>query len=204
MQKGALLIKKNSMKVLVFMLVIAASLSWGWAYAQPIPASQLVGKYAVSITGSQSDCFNSTFTALQDCTLSGTNVVAESINGVGQSVADAAGNSCGVQVFTLSPLLGSTFPAVVLTVHAVGTVTSYNARLGSGTGSFKNYQGGICTSASFDATGATLLASGTSTFQASENGNLVVFTTTNVTSNPPPSTIGSAGILTTATRFQPH
>lgn len=92
----------------------------------------------------------------------------------GHMVRDSAGNACGshTAVVTTIPASGAP-PIVVPSVITVLEPLNYDATTGTGDAALSEYSGGSCNGATFDATGATQIVTGTLHFTVSngENGN---------------------------------
>jgi hypothetical protein len=137
-----------------------------------VTLASLAGKFAARGSGSLTLCFNTGFTALQDCATA-PHLVPYNFARIERETRDAAGNSCGVPIVTSAPVAGTTFPAGVSTATIVGTTTSFDPTTGSGTINLKGYHGGTCIGADFDSTGATQTNSATFKFLVSDSGNRI-------------------------------
>jgi hypothetical protein len=139
-----------------------------------VTLASLAGRFAARGSGSLTLCFNTGFTALQDCATA-PNLVPFNFARIEQETRDAAGNSCGVPTVTSAPVSGTKFPAGVSTGTIVGTTTSFDPTTGSGTISLSGYHGGTCIGALFDSTRATLTNTANFTFLVSDSGNRIEF-----------------------------
>jgi len=136
-----------------------------------VTLASLAGNYAGRGSGFFTLCFNTGFTALEDCATA-PHQVPFNQTGIFHRTEDAAGNFCGVITITTAPVSGTKFPAGVSASTTVGT-TSFDPTTGSGTQSFIRYHGGTCSGAVFDSTGATPLGTTTSSFVVSDSGDRI-------------------------------
>jgi hypothetical protein len=135
-----------------------------------IPLSKLAGKYASTGQGSITFCF-STFAppTTENCSTANALTASGNFVLVGQSTEDKEGNICSTDTTTFgSP--GAPFPSPEPFDHTVSKVTNYDPATGSGDLSGTHYTGGKCTGSKFDSTGATVVATFTQHFVASDNG----------------------------------
>ncbi len=141
--------------------------------------ASLAGKFETKGSGSETVCFNQSFTEAVVCA-SAPHQVQFKLTAVAHNVRDAAGNSCGVT--SVSSALTDAAVAVYAAkfpnrtnVHRtnVSTTTSFDPKTGSGTASFRQYLGGSCIGAGFDSTGAVLTLTGTQSFMVSDSGNRI-------------------------------
>ena len=177
-----------------------------------VTLASLAGKFAARGSGFDTVCFNTLFTALQDCATA-PHLVPFNLTSIQHSTRDAAGNTCAVSITTDAPVFGTKFPAGVSTRTNVSTIASFDPTTGSGTGSGSQYVGGSCNGAVFDVTGATKTGTFTFSFDVSDSGNRIESIITSfsaVTSAEPvpfPSVAGSIeGFVfsQTAIRLQPQ
>jgi hypothetical protein len=183
------------------LLLFIATMIGGSVAVSPAQAKEggdtlasLEGSFAGRGSGSSTICFNATFTAAADCATA-PNVVPFNSTVVEQFTRDAAGNSCGVLIESIAPLVGTQFPASVNLRTDVGTST-FNPTTGVGNYTFSLYSGGTCTGADFDSTGADLAATGTSTFVVSDSGDRIEIIYTSI------STVTDAAIGNVAGALQ--
>ncbi len=177
-----------------------------------VTLASLAGKFAARGSGFETVCFNTLFTALEDCATA-PHVVPFNLTQIQHTTRDAAGNGCSISTTTSAPVFGSRFPAGVNTRTNVSTTTSFDPATGSGTGSGSQYVGGSCNGAVFDPTGSTKVATFTFSFDVSDSGNRIESITTGysaITSAEPvsfPSVAGSIkGVVFSQTgiRLQPQ
>jgi len=154
--------------------------------------ASLAGKFETKGSGSETVCFNQSFTEAVVCA-SAPHQVQFKLTAVAHNVRDAAGNSCGVT--SVSSALTDAAVAVYAAkfpnrtnVHRtnVSTTTSFDPKTGSGTASFRQYLGGSCIGAGFDSTGAVLTLTGTQSFMVSDSGNRIdtIVTSFSVVTSP--------------------
>jgi hypothetical protein len=145
-----------------------------------VTLASLAGKFEARGSGSETVCFNQSFTEAVVCA-SAPHQVQFKLTAVAHGTLDAAGNSCGV-ISVSSALADAAAVAVYAAkfpnrtnVHrtTVGTITSFDPKTGSGTASFRQYLGGSCVGAGFDSTGAVLTLTGTQSFMVSDSGNRI-------------------------------
>ena len=142
-----------------------------------VTLADLAGNFASKGSGFQTLCFNTLFTALQDCATA-PHVVPFNLTQIAHFNRDAAGNTCGVSTSTSAPVFGTRFPANVVTRTDVTTTLSFDPTTGSGTSSGSQYVGGSCNGAVFDGTGATKVGNFTNSFDVSDSGNRIEFINT--------------------------
>ena len=157
-----------------------------------VTLASLAGKFAGRGSGFFTVCFNAGFTGLQDCATA-PHFAPQNVTGIEHFTRDEAGNSCKVRTNTFAPVSGSTSPAGVSMTIMVGTPISFDPTTGSGTDSFSEYHGGNCDGAVFDSTGATLVRTGTISFDVSDSGNRIELINTGF--NPVTSAFSVAGSL---------
>ncbi len=136
-----------------------------------VTLADLAGNFAGRGSGFFTRCLNAGFTAPEDCATA-PHQVPFNQTGIFHRTEDAAGNFCGVITITTAPVSGTKFPAGVSASTTVGT-TSFDPTTGSGIQSFSRYNGGTCSGAVFDSTGATLTGTTTSSFVVSDSGNRI-------------------------------
>src|SRR5229473_6067635 len=137
-----------------------------------VTLASLAGNYAGRGSGFFTLCFNTGFTALEDCATA-PHQVPFNQTGIFHRTGDAAGNFCGVITVAIAPVSGTKFPAGVSASTTVGSTTSFDPTTGSGTQSFSRYHGGTCSGAVFDMTGATKVGTTTSSFVVSDSGDRI-------------------------------
>jgi hypothetical protein len=140
-----------------------------------ITLADLAGNFAGRGSGFFSLCFAApitAFTTVVDCASVGAHPLPFNQTGIFHRTADAAGKFCGVITITTAPVFGTKLPAGVSTTTQVGT-TTFDPATGSGTQSFSRYQGGTCSGAVFDMTGATLTGTTNSSFVVSDSGDRI-------------------------------
>ena len=138
---------------------------------QGVTLADLAGNFAGRGSGFFTRCLNVGFTAPEDCATA-PHQVPFNQTGIFHRTSDAAGNFCGVITVATAPVSGTKFPAGVSASTTVGT-TSFDPTTGSGTQSFSRYNGGTCSGAVFDSTGATPLGTTTSSFVVSDSGDRI-------------------------------
>lgn len=156
--------------IMAAVLVAAASMFGpmaGTAQAQTTTAS-LQASYAAKSVGSLSVCTNS-----GGCSVASPTVVPLNFASDAQGAADAAGNYCATATSASSPLVGSAVAAFSSTKVVTGSLTSFDSTTGQGDVTFNIYNGGSCTGAAFNSTGATLIATGTSHVVVSDSANRI-------------------------------
>jgi hypothetical protein len=165
-----------------------------------LPLSALAGTYAATFQGSIVFCFQDTppFPPAK-CGSTGSTGVPFSLLQVGAVTRDTKGNACATLTETLADLLVNTSPPFVLVIHTVGKVTSYDPTTGTGDVSVTIYSGGKCKGTIFDSTGATVQATTTSHFAASNHGKRVDFISTSATNS-----VGSIGGFSSSGTQQRH
>ncbi len=136
-----------------------------------VTLASLAGNYAGRGSGFFTLCFNTGFTALEDCATA-PHQVPFNQTGIFHRTGDAAGNFCGVITVATAPVFGTKFPAGVSTTTQVGT-TTFDPTTGSGTESFSRYAGGSCIGAVFNSTGATKVGTTTRSFVVSDSGDRI-------------------------------
>ncbi len=144
-----------------------------------VTLAKLAGKFETKGSGSETVCFNQSFTEAVVCA-SAPHQVQFKLTAVGHGTRDAAGNACGVtsasSALTVAAVAvyAAKFPNRT-NVHrtTVITTTSFDPTTGSGTASFRQYLGGSCIGAGFDSTGAVLTLTGTQSFMVSDSGNRI-------------------------------
>jgi hypothetical protein len=139
---------------------------------QGIPLSKLAGNFVQTSGGSLgsiTDCLKPDFSATENCSTAGAVPLALNLVGVAQVTQDRNGNACVTSVLTeASPVTFGTFPPLVIIGAAVSKVTNYDPVTASGDTSFTTYTGGKCNGSTFDNSGATVGATGTNHFVASQ------------------------------------
>jgi hypothetical protein len=175
-----------------------------------VTLASLAGKFAARGGGFETVCFNTLFTALEDCATA-PHIVPFNLTQIQHATRDAAGNTCAVATSTAAPVFGTKFPASVHTFTNVSTTASFDPTTGSGTGSGSQYVGGSCIGAVFDGAGATKTGTFTFSFDVSDSGNRIESITTGfsaVTSAEPvpfPSVAGSVkGLVLSQTSIRQH
>ena len=155
-----------------------------------VTLASLAGKFETSGSGSETVCFNQSFTEAVVCA-SAPHRVQFKLTAVGHNIRDAAGNSCGVTSASGTPtgaavtVYAGKFPSRMHTQRtAVSTTTSFDPTTASGTASFRQYLGGSCIGARFDSTGAVLTLTGTLGFMVSDSGNRIKSTLTSFSTVP--------------------
>jgi hypothetical protein len=144
-----------------------------------VTLASLAGKFETKGSGSETVCFNQSFTEAVVCA-SAPHQVQFKLTAVAHNIRDAAGNSCGVTIASSAltdaavAVYAGKFPNRT-NVHrtTVMTTTSFDPTTGSGTTSFRQYLGGSCIGAGFDSTGAVLTLTGTQSFMVSDSGNRI-------------------------------
>jgi len=179
------MIKLRIATVLGLLLFMATMVGGPVGMSQPqasdrdVTLASLAGKFETKGSGSETVCFNQSFTEAVVCA-SAPHQVQFKLTAVAHNVRDAAGNSCGVT--SVSSALTDAAVAVYAAkfpnrtnVHRtnVSTTTSFDPKTGSGTASFRQYLGGSCIGAGFDSTGAVLTLTGTQSFMVSDSGNRI-------------------------------
>lgn len=165
------MIKKLSLAT----LLATVTLCGGLAQAQPNGFKQLAGNWAGAGSATFSVCFNTDFSAVEDCTTA-PNSSFWNQSTITQGTNDTNGNGCSTVTATNSPQFPNpVFPANAFTTIQVTKTTSFNPSTGSGTFSFTNYPAGSGTSCSgyvFVNTGnASPTSTGTSAFVLSQHGS---------------------------------
>jgi hypothetical protein len=152
-------------------------LSFGQAHAQPpygLPLAALAGNWAGPTSGTYSVCYNSHFTAVEDCSTA-PNAVFYSQVVLDQFTQDTKGNSCHTQRATISPEFPSPGgPAVILTSILAGKTTSYNRATETGIVYFTVYSPGpgtYCNGSILMNAGADPIGVATVAFTVSQSGN---------------------------------
>jgi hypothetical protein len=154
-----------------------------------LPLRALAGTYAATSQGSIVFCFQDTspFPPAK-CGSKGSTGVPFSLLQVGAVTRDTKGNACATLTETLADLPVNTSPPFVVVIHNVGKITNYDPATGTGDVSVTIYSGGKCKGTIFDSTGATVEATTTSHFAASNHGKRVDFISTSATNS-----VGSIG-----------
>jgi hypothetical protein len=144
-----------------------------------IPLSKLAGKYAIvySSAGFFTSCLKPDFSASESCSTPGAVPIPITAGTVGQKTQDKEGDSCQKLTGTFATP-GQPTPPNVVVFFTVEKVTDYDPATGSGDTSVTDYAGGKCIGSNFDSTGATLTATGTTHFVASDDGRRVDYTAT--------------------------
>jgi hypothetical protein len=145
-----------------------------------VTLASLAGKFAARGGGFQTVCFNTGFTALEDCATA-PHLVPFNFTQIQHVTRGVAGNGCSVATTTNAPVFGTKFPSVGHELINVSNITSFDPATGSGTGSSKGYDGGSCNGAVFDSTGATQVNTTTFSFDVSDSGNRIETITTGFT-----------------------
>jgi hypothetical protein len=129
--------------------VLSVSLGSGKSAEQDdegIPLSALAGKYSITRSGSVALCLNPTTFALSDCATKGALVSPQSLLVVGAFARDENGDSCATVTDVFSNLpVGISPPAVLVGLHFVDKITSYDPATGTGDSTLTAYSaGGQC------------------------------------------------------------
>ncbi|HTT76153.1 MAG TPA: hypothetical protein VMF50_09280 [Candidatus Binataceae bacterium] len=126
-------------------IVVLASLTP--AQALPgLPLSALAGNWAGEGSSTFEVCFNSDFSAVEDCSTAPESAFYNETF-VYQGTSDKSGNSCSTLSITNAPEFASPVtPANAFAVINVGKTTSYNQSTETGTVSFTSYNVGSGTS----------------------------------------------------------
>ena len=139
-----------------------------------IPLSRLAGTYAATLHGSLALCLENTPPHAPAACGSPTSIVVPlTLQDVGAQTRDAEGNGCGTITETEANFPLDVSPPAVFVDHVVTKDTHYDPTLGTGDGDFTSYFGGQCHGATFDRTGATLAATGTYHYAASNRGRRI-------------------------------
>jgi hypothetical protein len=169
--------------------VLLILMSLGPAQAQPgLPQAALAGNWAGEGSGTFDVCFNSDFSAVEDCSTA-TNSAFYSETYVYQGTTDKNGNSCSTFTITNAPEFASPVtPANAFTLINVGKTTSYNQSTETGTGSVTSYNTGSGTfcngSVLVNTANAQPTGSGTATCVFSQHGARVDCVTTTLVNSP--------------------
>ena len=125
--------------------------------AVPLP----VGHFSFTAQGTEASC-------------SGDSCAVLNIIEAGAMIRDADGNGCGSHTAIVNVLpLSAAPPTVVPSIVTVLKVTNYDSNVGTGDESLAEYVGGSCNGATFDATGAIQVVSGTLHFTVGDGGNRI-------------------------------
>jgi len=163
--------------IVAIMLVAAVLFSFGRAQAgsSPPPLNGLAGNYAGQGSGTFAVCFNSDFSAVEDCSTAPNAVFFSQVE-ITQSTQDTKGNSCQTITATNSPEFPSPAgPADTFVQINVWQTTSYNQATQTGIDSGTAYTGGPGTycngSVLVNTVGAAPTATVTEAFTVSQFGN---------------------------------
>src|SRR5260370_7310793 len=74
-----------------------------------VTLASLAGKFAARGSGFETVCFNTLFTALEDCATA-PHVVPFNLTQIQHTTRDAAGNGCSISTTTTPPVSPSSFP----------------------------------------------------------------------------------------------
>ncbi len=132
-----------------------------------ITIADLRGNYAGKITSFLTVCTN-----IGGCSVASPTIVPLNSAAVTRATIDEAGNYCATATSASSPASGSAGAAFVNARVVTGSVTSLDAT-GQGEASFKIFAGGSCDGATFDDSGATLIATGTGHCVVLEGGDRI-------------------------------
>jgi len=148
-----------------------------------VTLADLAGTFSSRGSGFETFCFNATFTALADCALvPQAQRVPFNFASISHFTRDAAGNACFVFTGTnRRALLGASTATSASTTISVATNTSFDPTTGSGTANISNYHGGSCIGAAFDSTGATLITTGTVSYDVADSGDRIEYIVTGYT-----------------------
>jgi hypothetical protein len=159
--------------IIPIVLTAAITLSQNVARGEiPLPA----GQYSITAQGSVTACVNPDTLQQEPCGTAGELIVPVNIVRIGVDILDQQGNFCisaaDVETPNLPPLYPIVVPPIVTTdLHVTGKVLDYDPLTGTGDNTFTTYNGGTCTEATFNSTGATQVASGYDHFVVTENGH---------------------------------
>jgi hypothetical protein len=177
--------------VLFGMLAVATLATSAGAQSIPEPS----GQYSIARHGSFAVCLNPAANyADESCSASGVFAYPVTVIAVG-SITYESGIGCGTDTEIFSALPPSALPSTLGPETVVVKVTNYSSTTGVGAASYTGYSGGSCNGASFDSSGATVIASGTLQFVVTEGGKQVEITFTQLTN--PTSSLGSVSLFDT-------
>jgi len=161
--------------VAIFALIMSQELNAvaGGVGGVNIPLFTLAGGYSSTVQGSFAICLDSDTFALESCATASALVLPLTYLAAGQLTWDFQGNACGnfSQVQSNLPV-DATQPQVSPTT-IVGKLITYSSATGSGDASFTAYSGGSCNGAAFNASGSTIVSTGTDHFVVSGRGNRI-------------------------------
>jgi hypothetical protein len=151
------------------------------------------GTYSITDTGLLTVCLNPTTFATEACTTKGVLAVPLSLIEVGTVTYDGKGHGCLSETATVAvfPADASTIPPTT-NQNEVWTTTDYDPTNGTGDMKLTVYVGGHCIGSTFDKTGATLTASGTTHFAQSDYGRRIDLQYTSLTN--PANTTGAISL----------
>ena len=163
-----------------------------------VTLASLAGNFAGRGSGFFTVCFNGG--ALIDCSsLSPVpTLVPANDSAILHVTRDAAGNSCEIITETSGRLSGAKF-FNFQTRTVVGATTSFDQTTGSGTESFRRYNGGSCSGAVWDGAG-TLTATGTDSFVVSDSGDRIETIFSSYTAVTVPGSVSNDSFSTTSIR----
>lgn len=160
------------------------------------------GQYSIARHGSLALCLNPAANyANESCSASGVFVYPVTDIAVG-SITYESGIGCGTDTEIFSALPPNAMPSTPGPETVVVKVTNYSSTTGIGTASYTGYSGGSCNGASFDSSGATVIASGTLQFVVTEGGQRVEITFTQLTN--PINSLGSVSLFDTDLKQTTH
>ena len=196
--KARVRVVKFVVGIAVLMFVVGGVAHAGSNEPERIPTFS--GQFSYTGQGSEALCFNPVgIGVLEDCSTSGVNVVPINLLDNGAGSSDSKGNSCISYTEADSLVLPvSNIPPLIQLGHSVSKVVSYDSATGTGDSSWTAYSGGQCHGATFDHTGATKVASGTSHFVVTADGSRVDSVTTSA--NTPSNAIASFSTTATSLR----
>jgi hypothetical protein len=163
-----------------------------------IPLSDTVGTYATTGHGSEFACFQDTPPfPLAKCGSPGTIGLTASVVIAGSATVNLKEN-CATFTAVLSNLPPDVSPPIVIVLHSVFKLISYDPATGTGDESLTDYNGGTCNGPTFDSTGATVADTGTVHFTVSQGGDRIDSVVTSL--NTPVGSVGDFSISSTALR----
>jgi hypothetical protein len=175
---------------LLFGMLAVAALATSAGAQIPEPS----GQYSIARHGSFAVCLNPTTYADEACSTSGVFVYPVTDIAVG-SITYKSDTGCGTDTEIFSALPPSALPSSLGPETVVVKVTNYSSTTGVGAASYTGYSGGSCIGASFNSSGATVIASGTLEFVVTEGGQRVEITFTQLTN--PTNSLGSVSLFDT-------
>ncbi len=140
--------------------------------ARAASLANLAGNYSLVGQGVTTLCYTPDYSDLESCSTGGVATLQFNAVSVGNYVQDVHGNFCVTETTVLG-LANYPYQIPPFTDTYVGNVTDYNPVTGTGDIAYTQYSGGACFGTEWNATGATLVGSGTSHFVASSNGTRV-------------------------------